>query len=752
MDEELRLKTVIQLIQQEIERLKNKRINVSKRLRELTSNEMEEFRVNPEDPLNINPFNHEYLLNQDLYAIITKKLKELNILKDSPYFGRVDYKDLLFNSAESIYIGKFSFFREQDQEPLIVDWRSPVASLFYEDKIGRISYKAPGGRIPVDVTLKRQYLIKNGTLINMFDTELNVEDEMLQLVLGKNADARLKDIVMTIQKEQNTVIRRQLEKNLIIQGVAGSGKTSIALHRVAYLVYTYRDKLRGDDILVLGPNEIFLEYISDVLPSLGEENIKQMTFVRFCRWFLNANITVIGLKNQFEKIVADNSKDKGNEIKQASRIKGSLKFKDMVDKYIDYLRDYIFEFQDIKFYTATVIDKSELYQMFQSTFKHMPIGKRIERMRIVAIERLKTSAAFIIDSLKAEYRRKLLSLDKDDVYYEYNKIELKDRYTEIIKEIKRQLLKYIEEITRWWRHDILSIYRRMFRKDILLKLCGDEATADLLINNSRDLIENGVLDYDDLAPLLHIAFKIEQVKLGDEIKHVVIDEAQDFTPFQFYVIKELIGDRTLTVLGDLSQAIYSYRSIQNWNEVKEILGPDTTEFYALNRSYRSTIEIMEFAKRILPNDLAPMVRSGDKPTLIKSPSIEGITSSICQIIKDSTDKGYKNIAIICKTSGECRELYELLKEKITLTLIGDEKDDYTGQTAIMPSYLSKGLEFDVVIVPDVSERKYKDSPLDRKLLYTIATRTLHRLYMCCVGEESPIIKSVHSDLYNCINV
>ncbi|SHF46299.1 DNA helicase-2 / ATP-dependent DNA helicase PcrA [Caldanaerobius fijiensis DSM 17918] len=750
MDEELKLKTTIELIQKEIERLKNKRINVSKRLIELTSNEMEEFRVNPEDPLNINPFNHEYLLNQDLYSIITKKIKELNILKDSPYFGRVDFNDLLLNIAESIYIGKFSFFREEDDEPLIVDWRSPVANLFYEEKIGRMTYNAPAGQIPVNVTLKRQYLIKNGVLINMFDTELNVDDEMLQLVLGKNADDRLKDIVMTIQKEQNAVIRRQLEKNLIVQGVAGSGKTSIALHRVAYLLYTYRDKLRGDDILVFGPNELFLDYISDVLPSLGEENIKQMTFERFCRWFLNTDIKVLSLKYQFERIIKNDIPEKTAMIKDTARFKGSIKFKEIIDKYIAYLQDYFFEFEDIKINDVVIIDKSELTNMFKNMFKHMPIGKRIERIRIIAIERLKSLTYDIINILKKEYKRKLLSLDKDDIYYEYNKIELKDRYQEIIKEVKRQISEHIEMINNMWRHDIISIYRKMYDRNTLSRICEDQEVVELLIKNSADLIKNSVLEYDDLAPIIYIAYKIEQFRLGDEIKHVVIDEAQDFTPFQFCVIKELIGDnRTMTILGDLSQGIYSYKSIKNWDEVKEILGPEKTEFYTLNRSYRSTIEIMEFTKHILPNNLSPMVRSGEKPCVIKSGNNSATIKSICENIRTSIEKGFKSIAVICKTSEESKYIYDQLKNEVDITLIDDEKDDYTGKTIVIPSYLSKGLEFDVVIIPDISALNYQDNDIDRTLLYTVITRTLHKVYMYYSGEITPIIKNIKNQLYDC---
>lgn len=750
MDEELKLKVTIDLIQKEIEKLKNKRLNISKRLIELTSNEMEEFRVNPEDPLNINPFNHEYLLNQDLYGIITKKLKELNILKDSPYFGRVDFKDLLLNVPESIYIGKFSFFREEDDEPLIIDWRSPVANLFYEDKIGKMTYAAPGGQIPVDVTLKRQYLIKNGTLINMFDTELNVDDEMLQMILGKNADERLKDIVMTIQKEQNTVIRKQLEKNLIVQGVAGSGKTSIALHRVAYLLYTYRDKLKGNDILVLAPNELFLDYISEVLPSLGEENIRQMTFERFCRWFLGTDINILSLKYQFETLIRNNASKKSTIIKEIARFKGSIKFKEMIDEYLDYIQHYFFNFDDIKINDVVIVSKKELLEMFNNTFKHMPIGKRIERIRIIVVERLKASIYDIVDSLKKEYKRKLTSLDKEDVYYEYNKIELKDKYQEIIKEIKRQISEQINAVNNMWRHDIISIYKKMYDKNVLSSLCNDSELVKLLIKSADDLIKNDTLDYDDLAPLIHIAHKVEQVRLNEEIKHIVIDEAQDFTPFQFYIIRELMGkNRTMTILGDLSQAIYSYRSIKDWDEVKEILDPENTEIYTLTRSYRSTIEIMEFTKHIIPNNLSPMIRSGKKPCIIKSANDNVIINSICENVKNSIEKGYKSIAIICKTAEESQHIYNQLKDNVEIALIVNEKDDYNGGTITIPSYLSKGLEFDVVIIPDISALKYQDNTIDRILLYTIITRTLHEVYMYYTDEISPIIKNIKSDLYDC---
>lgn len=744
MNEQEKLNDTLDYIEELIDTLKSKQFNLQEKLKELSKYEVEENSKHPIDKLFVSPYNAELHLNEGIYKMTAKKLNELNVLKDSPYFGRIDYKDIELNSDGTIYIGRFGLMNDALNEPIIIDWRSPIASLFYEDNTGRMSYEAPSGRIDVDVTLKRQFLIKHSKLINMFDTSINIDDEMLQIVLGKNAEDRLKDIVMTIQKEQNEIIRKKIGRNLIIQGVAGSGKTSIAMHKVAYLLYNYRKIYNSSNILILAPNELFLDYISDILPSLGEKNIRQMTFVKFAQWVMDKNINLVNSSfESFEKIMHK------NDLKTTalSRFKGSLAYKKVLDKYCDMLATY-FNFGDIQYKSVTFIDKSEILDMFFNQFSYMPMQKRLERMKLYIKDKVDSLEITILNAIKNEYNGKKILLDKSDDYYDLYLMDLKEKYDGIITFIKSDLKNFKESIGALWNMNPFELYKKLYMDDIIKKIYTEnEYNIDDITERTKNYLKSDMLDNDDLAGLIYLAVKIFDLNIKDQIKHILIDEAQDLTPLEFCVIKELLRSNNITALGDISQSIFSYKSIDNWDIVKDIFGSQT-DMYILTKSYRSTSEIMAFASDMLSQkQQITVVRHGSKPEIDFCETIDAAIEHINASIKIAKGKDYKSIAIICRDKNESLSLYKKLLNK-NIQLILDDKTDYTGNIVILPSYLSKGIEFDSVILFNINETNYPDNDFYRKILYTMSTRALHELKIICLKNTSKIIKGIDKSLYN----
>lgn len=703
---------------------------------------------------NTEQFN-ELVLNENRQFSLKSKLKNLKTSLDKPYFARVDFKEDLSSKVDNIYIGKMSLLDKETNEFLIVDWRSPVANLYYEGRIGRASYICPDGKTFGDISLKRQYIIEDSNLKDIFDIDITTNDDFLQIALGSNKDSRLKDIVSTIQSEQNKVIRADMWKPLIVQGAAGGGKTTIALHRIAYFMYNNENTLKPENFMIIAPNRFFLSYISDVLPELGVENVSQTTFedlsFRIAKKHLDKSMK---LKPAYEKLAYIlEHEDEAFYITEASKFKSSLEFKDLLEKYIKYIEYNYIPKVDFKLYDTVLFSYKEIHKLFMKDYSHLPFSKRIDEITKSLINRISFRKDYILKDVEDEYEKKLNVIRKsmNDCKERREKLTslIKER-DEILLDIKKRsktLVKnYIKNIPK---RSITEYYKNFL--DNLLILNKDNGKEDILKylkDNSLQDIKNNLIEVEDLAPIIYITLKVYGLDEKLNLRHIIIDEAQDFSLFQLFALKQITNSGSFTILGDLCQGIYNYRGINDWNDVnKYIFKDEVCNNLCLEQSYRTTIEIMNTASNIISslNDprlpiAKPVIRHGEKVSVSEKSSLSEIANEIDKKIEFMLDSEYSSMAIICKTSNECKKLKSMLKNKKNVSMITGKENDYTGGIVIIPSYLAKGLEFDIVIIANASNEVYKKNDLDAKLLYVAMTRPLHKLYIYSLNQKSELIK------------
>ncbi|GAA0123221.1 MAG: AAA family ATPase [Clostridium argentinense] len=688
--EEEKLKTVIDILNQEILKSLEKRKEITEYILDYRKGILDEYR-DDEDKV-IEYFDHERFVKEEAFKNIDRKLKELNILKSSPYFGRVDFREKDFG-IEKIYIGRFGVTLEESFEPLIIDWRAPIASLFYNGTLDESTYKAPMGTVKVNLLLKRQFIIKKGILEGMFDSAMNINDEILQMVLSKNSSEKLKDIIMTIQKEQDDIIRKEKNKVVVVDGVAGSGKTTIALHRVAYLLYNYR-KILEDKVLILGPNNIFMDYISEVLPSLGESGTKQSTFLDFTLELLDIE-TVLTLKEVMEEIL------KGNEeLSDDIAYKASLSYKNYLDTYVDNLDKNYFKYKDVIFRNKIVVSKEEMEKMFNEYFIALPLFRRSKKIKRIIYSKLKDARDEEFRKIEENYRKEKASIPKDELVFHINDLDFQRKLK--IRELIEDLMSLKKELAYLNSPDIIDLYNE--------------------INNNKELHEG------DLGAILYLKVKLEGLKLKEEIKHIVIDEAQDYSPLQFISIKELTGCKSFTIVGDSNQRILPLQGNVAMSNIEEYIEDVEVEHFNLYKSYRSTKEIMEYANNFLSGgNIVPLVRSGKEVQEINLENNDELNDRIVEIVDNMRAEKLENIAIITYNVEASRKLYERLKHKLNFKLVDKDYIQYSHGVVVIPSYFAKGLEFDGVIIVEENNAEKEYSNVD-KLRYVMATRALHQLY------------------------
>ena len=685
-EEKIRLAGVIDIINREILNYVRRRKDITQYILESRKKNIEEFE-DDEDKI-IEYFDHERFVKEEAFKTIDKRLKELTILELSPYFGRVDFKE--DGDDQRIYIGRFGVTPEGAYEPLVVDWRAPVSSLFYTSSLGKNIYNAPLGEVEAEVIKKRQYIIKKKKLIGLFDSSVDVKDDILQLVLSKNAGEKLKDIVMSIQEEQDNIIRQPRNKIVVVNGVAGSGKTTIALHRVAYLLYNNRDILQ-DKVLILGPNPIFMEYISSVLPSLGEVGVNQKTYRDFATELLDIRQRdIMTTKEYMERIL----KGDNHFIKDVA-YKNSDKFIDDLDNLVGYVEKNYYELQDVIYNDKIVVQKSEIKEMYSKYYSNMPLFRRIKKLKRIIFSRLKDERDNIVRKIEQEYRDTINKLSKDELKLQGTSLDYKRKLK--IREAIKSLIDVKKSMT--W--------------------LGEPSIAELYTKISSEK----PYTMDDLTALLYLSVKFEGLSIDREIKHVVIDEAQDYSKLAFKVIKEVTDCKGMTIVGDGNQRLIPLEGEVPFYKLKDFINDIELEHFNLNKSYRSTKEIMEYANKFLEeNTIVPLVRSGEPVKKVEAKSEEKFVEKIDAIIKEYKKKEFDSIAVVCRDLDSTEKYGKLLSSSNSLKLIDREDVIYQGGTVIIPSYLAKGLEFDAVII--IEDEKYTEKD---KFMYVMATRALHEL-------------------------
>ncbi|MEK3788815.1 HelD family protein [Paenibacillus sp. FSL K6-1230] len=644
---------------------------------------------------------------------LTKSSKE-------PYFGRLDFEESGTDSRKPLYIGKVGVDREEvGDHPLVIDWRAPVASLFYSFTGGEgpATYEAPEGLIEGLVYLKRNVVIRQRMLERIADTfnrdsdQPAVSDEFLVYRLGENKDNKLRDIVSTIQAEQDQIIRAQRDTALIIQGVAGSGKTTVALHRLAFLLYQYKEQVAAERMIIFAPNHMFLDYISDVLPELGVGDIQQSTFTDWAVQLLEIELPIANasetLNLWFEE--PNNRPKLSDEV--PGRYKGSIRFMTLLKEWLSGLESDAVPEADFIPWDGAVLTRSEIERWFSEEYRHYPLAKRKERV----MARIHRWIEMELKQLKSEALRK-----------------------ECKKKAATREKAYAK---KWPQYEPLTMYKQLF-KTVKGGSVPDEIHAQLprsIVKQTATDLKQNIIREEDLPALVYIHALIHDIDGGQRFDHIVIDEAQDFSPFHVALLDLFVKGHSFTILGDLSQGIHEYRGVHAWDEMSSLFPAEHHAYYALTRSYRSTMEIIDYANIILERGVKsgitaiPVFRSGDPVRVIAHPTQKRSTD-LERALRHLTGKDYRTVAILTRTLSEAVELHaELAKQGWELNLIDGSKKQYTGGHSVLPVYLSKGLEFDAVVVADADTEHYLSNAGDAKLLYVGCTRALHELWLLHSG-------------------
>ena len=714
-------------------------------------------------------YNQEKENTEKIYNLLKKEIENYEEALKCPYFGRVDFEEKL-GIEEQIYIGKKGITSTAEGEEIVVDWRAPVADLYYSSTGGKAYYRAPVGVIEGRLNLKRKFLFNANSLEKIFDESINniiineesgseLVDEFLKINLEESRGKKLKEVVATIQKEQNDIIRWPKNLPLIVQGSAGSGKTTVALHRLAYLMYRYRESMEGKDILVLAPNKIFLDYISDILPTLGSNDVRQTTFQELVMKYLKLKGKIKTKDDKLKELIEKEDTREKQYIVNSSRVRGDLLFKSIIDRYIALLESSAIEIKDILVSDYVLFSKREIMRLYLKDLQSYPINKRKDEIKRYLLLKLKERIEILIIQIDREWDLKIRAIKKELDDSEERRQRLREIYNERdeLKEyVRHDSKKILNQYFKNWRGITCNyIYVNLFKDDEMFELAtANKIPKSLAEYIKSDVISNsekGIIDEDDLPVLFYIHTLLEGIDEKEKFKHIVVDEAQDYSPFQIYLINSLSKGNSLTLVGDLAQGIYHYKGIKSWSDITEGVFNGKATFITLSQSYRSTVEIIEFANSTLDaqglglKSAKPVLRHGDKPEVIKSVSRKNSVVIIEEIIRKLHSNGKHSIAIITKSYNEGKILEKELKKhtNINFTLVkGNEKESINTDVIIIPAYLTKGLEFDGTIIYNPTEKNYPDNILSQRLLYVALTRALHNEFIITEEELSKNISFI----------
>jgi len=719
---------------------------------------------------------------------LMRQWKNMNKLLPSPYFGRIDFQEGGLNMKEQVYIGVSSFVDTDGMSFLVYDWRTPIASLYYDYSPGEVAYETPGGHIAGRMELKRQYQIRDGQIHNLFDASLTIGDELLQQMLGKGADAQMKSIVATIQKEQNEIIRNDNSRMLIVQGAAGSGKTSAALQRVAYLLYKHREKLRADQIVLFSPNPMFNSYVSTVLPELGEENMQQTTFQEYLEYWLGSTIRLEDPFDQLEYVLTEQAMPGYDARLNGIRYKSSEDFLKVLQDYALWLGQDGMLFHPIRFRDRELITAQQMKSQFYSYDASVRLVNRVVLLQewmlreLVTLERKEREELWVEEELNYlnndQYAAAYNYLRKEEGIFEfaeqyvenYNKLHNQHQQEEDVFDfaqqeeellrrmiVKEQFKSLRRNIKRLSFIDMVGVYGQLFNEDAAYRKMTNETDAagdwPEICKQTKEKLSQLELFYEDATPYLYLKELIEGIRTNTEVRHIFVDEGQDYSMFQYEFLKKLFPRAQMTVLGDFGQAIFTQATNLHESDspLIRLYGEGETSRFFLVRSYRSTREIVEFTKLLLPygEAIVPFERGGRKPLLITSGSSEQRAERMAADLASLKEEGYESIAVITKTTTESSDVYETLTALgcPALRLITKKTPTFEKGTLVIPAYLAKGVEFDAVLIYDASSHTYHRES-ERKLFYTACTRAMHQLLLYTTEDWTPYIQAVDTSLYD----
>lgn len=666
------------------------------------------------------------------YMVTESKIRRLNNMLGSPYFARVDFIES-GEDREKIYIGLSTLIDEDNHEIYVYDWRSPISSIFYRFELGKVYYEAPVGRIHGEVLLKRQYEIKDRKLEYFFESSIQITDDFLKKLLSGNASTKMKSIVETIQRDQDIIIRDMENDLLIVQGVAGSGKTSVALHRVAYLMYQgLKSRLSAHNVIIISPNSFFGKYISNVLPELGEENINTFIFEDLFEDVFDKDYGVIQGRNQLlETLITYDDLEKDRVVRGSMKFKSSKIFIEILRRFINHYEHQTIEFLDIYYDNHYVFTRQELKSIFLNN----------NSSKLLAI-RLRDMEKLILEKIREIRKKRILKLEKFVRSHSHHAFQ--------VKEMARLLSIYESgklygNIKGLMDINYLDIYKMLFHdKNLFYQLAKGlelpENIQDIIIYTENNLNSSPLMHEDALA-LLFLKIQMEGSKEYRDIKQVVIDEAQDYYPIHFEILKSLFSKARYTILGDINQTIEKHEDISFYKDIQKILQKEKSNIVSMNKSFRCTNEIISFSSQFIDGEysIESFNRKGEIPKVLGVENEVILENTIVDEVIECKDQGYNSIGILCKSGKDARILYERLNNKIELKVIDENSHDGIDGVFIIPIYMAKGLEFDSVIIIGVDDENYKTAD-DKKLLYVGSTRALHRLSIFYTGTKSKLIK------------
>ncbi|MDR3051165.1 MAG: UvrD-helicase domain-containing protein [Oscillospiraceae bacterium] len=690
-------------------------------------------------------FSADEQVARQVLDILRHSAHTLALSAQRPYFTRVDFTPE-GGAPQTHYIGKWGVVARPAWRSVVVDWRSPVANLYYAGQLGPVHYAAPDGEVRGELTLKRHLDVEEGALRSVFDTDLASRDAYLQQALAAVAPARLREIVSTIQAEQNLVIRHPPGQSLVVQGVAGSGKTTIALHRVAWLLYALQDRLAPEHLLILAPSPLFLDYISAVLPDLGVERARQRTLRGLLDEVLGKALPRPDPGESLQDVLAMPPADR-SALALRLRYMGSLRFRDAMLAYIRGLEENLAPPGALTFGPVTLFTQADLHRLLTRDLAGFPLRRRLAELQ----KPLKRALAQALGQVEAWLRKEcdrradaLAGAMPDGPERQARMARLYASRDARLAEARAEAKRFVPQaMARFAALDPFALYLAFLRTPADALPAADRAAWALVCRRADALARAKRLPPEDV-PAFCLLLRAIAGWPRQDIRHAVIDEAQDWSPFEVWLVRELAGHAPFTVVGDLMQGIHGYRGLADWDELRggALGGADLAR---LVTSYRNTVEIMAFAAAVaarhaLPGQARPrpVLRHGPAPQIVACADATARDAAAAARIRAWQAEGFRSIALIGRDEAECRALCRGLPE-LAPRLVTQKDTAFSGGLVALPAALVKGLEFDAVLLADVSADRWADDALEARLLYVCLTRPLHRLACCHIGPPSALL-------------